>query len=79
MTIQLDDERRAALIRRLQGFYLENLDEELSPFRAEQLLDFMLEAVGPQVYNHAVQDARQWMHGKLDDLAGDVYSPTLDP
>ena len=47
MTIQLDDERRAALIRRLQGFYLENLDEELSPFRAEQLLDVYAPILDP--------------------------------
>ena len=75
MTVQLADERRSALIESIRRFYLEELDEDLSAFRAEQLLDFFLEAVGPQLYNQAVQDARLWMQGKLDDLDVEVHAP----
>ena len=73
MAIELDEERRQTLIRRVQGFYLEEFDEEVSPFRAEQLLDFFLGAIGPAVYNQAVQDARGFVQRKLDDLEGEVY------
>jgi uncharacterized protein (DUF2164 family) len=75
MTVQIDDERRAAVVRRLQAFFLEEFDEMLSPFRASQLLEFFLEQLGPQVYNQAVQDARAFMQQKLDDLDGDLYMP----
>lgn len=75
MTVPVDDERRTALVARIQGFYLEEFEEDLSAFRAEQLLDFLLENAGPQLYNQAVQDARQWMQRKLDDLEGDVHVP----
>lgn len=74
MAIELAEDRRERLIRALQGFYLEEFDEEVSPFRAEQLLDFFLGALGPQVYNQAVQDARGFMLRKLDDLDGEVYA-----
>lgn len=79
MGIVLDDDRRGVLISGLQGFWLEQFDEELSAFRAEQLLDFFLEAAGPQVYNQAVQDARAYMQVKLDDLDGEVYVPEGAP
>jgi uncharacterized protein (DUF2164 family) len=75
MTVQLDEERRRLLIEGLRGFYLESFDEQLSAFRAEQLLDYFLETAGPQVYNQAVQDARGFMQRKLDDLDGEVYVP----
>lgn len=75
MAIQLDDARRDQLIRRLQGFFLKELDEDLSRFRAEQILDFHLEALGPQVYNQAVQDARKFMQERLDDLDAEVHVP----
>ena len=75
MAIQLDDDRRARLTALLQGFFREELDEELSEFRAAQVLDFFLGALGPQVYNQAVQDARRFMAEKLDDLDGEVYEP----
>jgi len=75
MTVRIDDDRRDALVRRLQAFFLEEFDEALSPFRASQVLDFFLEQLGPQVYNQAVQDARGFMQQKLDDLDGDLYMP----
>ncbi len=48
---KLDDERRARLLSDLQSFFLDELDEELSAFRAEQILDFVLSSAGPEIYN----------------------------
>jgi len=79
MAIEIDAARREELIRRLQGFFLAEFDEELSRFRAEQVLDFHLEALGPQVYNQAVQDARKYMQERLDDLDAEVHVPEPRP
>lgn len=75
MTIRIDEERRTALLLRIQGFFQEEFDEDLSEFRASTLLDFFAEALGPQIYNQAVQDARAFMLRRLEDLEGDVYEP----
>jgi uncharacterized protein (DUF2164 family) len=75
MTLELNPERRQRLVESLRGVYLQDFDEELSVFRAERILDFVLEAAGPQIYNQAVQDARGFMQRKLDDLDGEVYAP----
>jgi len=71
----LSDDRRHQLVLGLEGFYLEQFDEELSRFRAEQILDFLLSSLGPPIYNQAVQDARAFMQRKLDELDGEVYAP----
>ena len=73
MAVKLDEARREVLVSRLQGFYQQEFDENLSAFRAEQVLDFFLDALGPQVYNQAVQDARGFMLRTLDDLDGEVH------
>ena len=73
MTLELDLPRRERLITSIQGFFGEHFDEEISAFRAGQILDFVLTAVGPQIYNQAVQDARQYMQEKLADIDGEVY------
>lgn len=75
MAIELSEERRAHLTESVRGFFLEEFEEELSAFRAEQMLDWFLERLGPQVYNQGVQDARGFMHRKLEDLDGEVYEP----
>ena len=73
MAIKLADVRRQALIAGTEGFYRQEFDESISTFRAEQLLDFFLAALGPQVNNQAVQDARGFVQRSLDDLDGEVY------
>ena len=75
MAIELDAQRRQRLVEGIQGMFLEEFDEDVSPFRAEQLLDFFLERLGPQVYNQGVQDARVFLQRKLDDLDGEVHEP----
>ena len=75
MAIELDPRRRQQLVARLRSFVLQEFDEDMSDFRAQQLLDFFLSALGPQVYNQAVQDARKVMQQKLDDLDGEVHLP----
>ena len=72
MMMKLSDTRREQIMLALEGFYLEEFDETLSSFRAAQLLDFFLDALGPHVYNQAVQDARAFMQGKLDELDGEI-------
>ena len=75
MSIELSDDRRAQIRLALEGFFLEEFEMELSTFRADQLLDFLMETLGPAIYNQAVQDARAFMQRKLDDLEGDVSVP----
>lgn len=75
MSIELDETRRERLVSQLQAHFREKFDEYLSEFRAVEMLDFFLSALGPEVYNQAVQDARRFMLQKLDDLDGEVYEP----
>jgi len=72
VSLALDADRRSRLIEDFQAFFLDELELELSAFRAEHVLDFALKALGPQVYNQAVQDARKFLQQKLDDLEGEV-------
>ncbi|MFN3212965.1 MAG: DUF2164 domain-containing protein [Henriciella sp.] len=71
--IKLSPERRERLTGQLQTLFQAEFDERLSDFRAEQILDLMLETLGPGIYNQAVQDVRAHLQSKLDDLDGEVY------
>jgi uncharacterized protein (DUF2164 family) len=73
MKVALDAERRTRLVGRLQNLFSKEFDEDLSDFRAEQIIDLMLRTLGPAVYNQAVQDVRSHFQVKLDDLEGEVF------
>ncbi|KCZ92258.1 DUF2164 domain-containing protein [Hyphomonas johnsonii] len=71
--VTLSPERRSGLARLVQQKFRTEFDEELSGFRAEEIIDLMLKTMGPAVYNQAVQDVRAHLQGKLDDLDGEVW------
>lgn len=71
--ITLSPDRRERLAGQLQTLFQTEFDESLSAFRAEQVLDLMLQTLGPGIYNQAVQDVRAHLQSKLDDLDGEVY------
>lgn len=71
--ITLTPERREALCRLVRKKFRTGFDEQLSQFRAGEIVDLMLNAMGPAVYNLAVQDVRAHLQGKLDDLDGEVW------
>ncbi|MEO0816168.1 MAG: DUF2164 family protein [Pseudomonadota bacterium] len=73
MAITLSDDRRSALIGHLQTLFSDQFDEDLSAFRADEIVDTMLQTLAPMVYNQAVEDVRAHLQGKLDDLSGEVH------
>ncbi len=68
MKINLSDEKRQEILRTFTSFYYNEFDEEISEYRAQQVLDFFMNILGPPVYNQAIQDARAFISEKLDDL-----------
>lgn len=73
MRIELSDERQADFKSRLQTLFKTEFDEDLSEFRADEVLALVLKTLGPAVYNQAVQDVRAHLQARLDDLDGEIY------
>jgi uncharacterized protein (DUF2164 family) len=75
MHIRLSEERRARMVGSMKQYFAEHLDETLSDFRAESLLDFFVKELGPPVYNQAIRDTYTFIQDKLTDLEGELYEP----
>ncbi|CAN0605206.1 unnamed protein product [Ectocarpus sp. 12 AP-2014] len=73
MQIELTDVRKALFTGQLQSLFRDEFDEELSEFRANEILELAIKTLCPDVYNQAVQDVRAHLQVKLDDLDGEVY------
>jgi uncharacterized protein (DUF2164 family) len=73
LRIRLSDERRASLLEALKQHFADQFDDALSDFRAEGLLDFFVNELGPPIYNQGVRDAASYVQRKLADIDGEVY------
>ena len=58
------------VLRSLKSYFLQERDEEISDFQAENLLDAMVNVLGPVLYNQGIRDAQRFMAERTEDLAG---------
>lgn len=71
--VRLTDERRGELLAALRELYETRFDEELSDFRAEAIVELFVRALGPPIYNQAIQDACAFMTEKVADMDAELY------
>lgn len=70
MEIELNKEVRVVLIENLKRYYWNERNEELSNLGAELLLDFIVNDIGPYIYNKGVDDSYAYMNERTEDLLG---------
>lgn len=68
MKIKLSLEQKNLLRQKTIAMFKENFDEDISDFKADQILDAFIEKLGPAIYNAAIQDMKIYMMDKLEDL-----------
>jgi uncharacterized protein (DUF2164 family) len=72
-TIELSKQTRTDAIASIQRYFEENMSGPISELSAGLLLNFILEDIGPAIYNQAVADAQTRMQLRVADLTGDLY------
>jgi uncharacterized protein (DUF2164 family) len=75
--LELTKPQRAAAVSSLQRYFEENLsstDAPLGDLPASLLLNFVLEEIGPVIYNQAISDAQTRLSQRVADLSGELYA-----
>lgn len=75
--IELPDAEAKKAVASLRRYFTECLDHELGELPAKLLLAYVLEEIGPSIYNAALGDAQAWLRGHVDDLDGTLARPEL--
>jgi uncharacterized protein (DUF2164 family) len=73
-SIELSKQARADAIGSLQRYFEENLSEPIGDLPASLLLNFILEEIGPAIYNQAVAEAQTRLQQRVSDLNGELYA-----
>ena len=74
MNVELSKEARADAVASIKRYFQENMLEPIGDLAAGLLLNFMLEEIGPVIYNRAISDAQSRMQIHLSDLSGELYA-----
>jgi uncharacterized protein (DUF2164 family) len=73
MTIELTKEDRSQAIASIERYFRENMEEKIGNVTAGALLGFMLEEIGPSIYNQAVADAQERLQARVAELDFEVH------
>ncbi len=73
MAIELPKELRTRAIESIERYFRENMDEPIGNVAAGGLLGFLLEEIGPSIYNQAVRDVQERLQLRVSELDLEVH------
>ena len=63
------------MIGSIRRYLTDQLDEDVGELQAKLLLDFIMQEIGPSIYNAAITDAQTYMRDRVADLDGACFVP----
>jgi uncharacterized protein (DUF2164 family) len=73
MAIELTKEARKEAIASIERWFRENMEEKIGNIAAGGLLGFILEEIGPSIYNQAVADVQERLQTRVAELDFEVH------
>jgi uncharacterized protein (DUF2164 family) len=73
MPVEISKQVRADAIASIQRYFEENMSEPIGDLPAGLLLNFIVDEIGPAIYNRAIEDAQIRMQQRMTDLNGELY------
>lgn len=68
--IELEKEVRKQAVEDIKTYFSNEREEEIGDLGAGLLLDFIIEEIGPVLYNQGIKDAHLFLSERLEDLYG---------
>jgi uncharacterized protein (DUF2164 family) len=75
MPLKLSPEDRTKALASLRRYFSEELEHELGELPTQLFLDFVLEEIGPSVYNAAIADAQTYLRDRVVELEDALHAP----
>ena len=73
MTIELPREVRAEAIKSIERYFEVNMEERIGNIQAGALLNFLVEEIGPLIYNRAITEAQERMLMRVQELDVEIH------
>ncbi len=73
MAIELAREARQEAVKSIERWFQEHRDERIGNIAAGALLGFVLEEIGPSIYNRAIADVQERLGARVAELDIEVH------
>ncbi len=66
--INISPHQKELLRQNVITLFMDDFDQEISNFKADQILATLIEKLGPSIYNAAVEDMKVYLMNQIEDL-----------
>ena len=73
MTIEISKEARQEAIASIERYFTENMEDHIGNIAAGALLGFILEEIGPAIYNKAVTDVQERLQSRIMEVDIEIH------
>ena len=73
MTIAISKEARKEAIASIERYFTENMEDHIGNIAAGALLGFILEEIGPAIYNKAVTDVQERLQSRIMEVDIEIH------
>ena len=73
MTIEISKEARKEAIASIERYFAENMEDKIGNIAAGALLGFILEEIGPAIYNKAVTDVQERLQSRIMEVDIEIH------
>ena len=73
MTIDISKEARKEAIASIERYFTENMEDKIGNIAAGALLGFILEEIGPAIYNKAVTDVQERLQSRIMEVDIEIH------
>jgi uncharacterized protein (DUF2164 family) len=74
MLKKLPFDQKKVLMEKIQYYFQNELGKTLGDLATENMIEFMLQTLGPLVYNEALKDARAVVNERILSLEDELYT-----
>ncbi|UHA72774.1 DUF2164 domain-containing protein [Paenibacillus sp. 481] len=74
MMFKLPREQRQQLVDQVKRYFEQERDEVIGDLAAEQWINYMLELLGPHIYNEALSDTQKLLSERHAALEDELYA-----
>ncbi len=71
--IKFSKDEKNILVKKIQLYFSEELDQKIGQFDADFFLDFISEDIGVYFYNRGLYDAQTILEAKVENITEAIY------
>lgn len=76
--MELSEEDESAILAQIKDYMQDEFDLALGNLQAKMMLDFIIDSIGPKLYDQVIDDIEPWFYSRFTGILEDLHALKKD-